>query len=308
MISRRNIRVKVMQTLYAVETSDPVIPADKARKMLENHFEQSRLLFTYLIYLITETARYAEADARNRASKHLPTQEDLAVNTKIAGNTLLWQILEDTSFRQAADETRIQQIADPELIRSIYQKLTATEAYRAYASEQSREKKDEKEILAYIFTDLILPDDTVTAHLEEHFTQWDDDADMMVQLVMNYLAKPASYNFQDIISGEKKTFATTLLQTAIEKKDYCLDLIRPKLKNWDAERIAMLDMILMRMGVCELLYFETIPAKVTINEYIDLAKEYSTPQSGQFVNGILDNIHKEMEQAGTLRKVDFKKR
>jgi N utilization substance protein B len=307
MISRRNIRVKVMQTLYAVETADPAIPDDKARKILESHFEQSRLLFTYLVYLITETARYAESDARNRASKHLPSKEDLSVNTKIAGNTLLWQILEDASFRQAAEETKIRQIADPELVRSIYQKLTATEAYQAYITQQSREKKDEKDILAYIFTDLILPDELVIGHLEEFFTQWDDDADMMVQLVMNYLSKPASYNFQDIISGEKKAFATRLLQTAIEKKDYCLDLIRPKLKNWDAERIAMLDMILMRMGVCELLYFETIPAKVTINEYIDLAKEYSTPQSGQFVNGILDNIHKEMEQAGTLRKVDFKK-
>jgi transcription antitermination protein NusB len=307
MISRRNIRVKVMQTLYAVETSDPLIPADKARKMLETHFEQSRQLFTYLVFLITETARYAETDARNRASKHLPSQEDLSVNTKIAGNTLLWQILEDASFRQASEESRIQQIFDPALVRSIYQKLTATDLYHAYISAQNREKKDEKEILSFIFTDLILPDDTVVAHLEEYFTQWDDDADMMVQLVMNYLSKPATCSFQDIISGEKKAFGIGLLQTAMDKKEYCLDLIRPKLKNWDAERIAMLDMIIMRLGVCELLYFETIPAKVTINEYIDLAKEYSTPQSGQFVNGILDNIHKEMEQEGSLKKVDFKK-
>jgi N utilization substance protein B len=98
-----------------------------------------------------------------------------------------------------------------------------------------------------------------------------------------------------------------LLTTAIEKKDYCLELIKPRLKNWDADRIAQLDMIIMRLGVCELLYFETIPAKVTINEYIDLAKEYSTPQSGQFVNGLLDNIHKEIEQQGNLNKVDYKK-
>lgn len=307
MISRRNIRVKVMQTLYAVETSDPLIPADKARKMLETHFEQSRQLFTYLIFLITETARYAETDARNRASKHLPSQEDLSVNTKIAGNTLLWQILEDGSFRQASEESRIRQIFDPELVRSIYTKLTASDLYGTYISVQSREKKDEKDILSYIFTDLILPDDTVVAHLEEHFTQWDDDADMMVQLVMNYLAKPATCSFQDIISAEKRAFGIGLLETAMDKKEYCLELIRPKLKNWDAERIAMLDMIIMRLGVCELLYFETIPAKVTINEYIDLAKEYSTPQSGQFVNGILDNIHKELEQEGALKKVDFKK-
>lgn len=307
MISRRNIRVKVMQTVYAAETMDPVMPADKARKLLDTHFDQSRQLFTYLVLLITETARYAETDAKYRASKHLPSAEDLNVNTKIAGNTLLWQILEDQSFTQAAQESRIQQVLDREMVREIYGKLAASEYYKNYLSALSRDKKDEKEILGYIFTDLILADESVISHLEEHFIHWDDDADMMVQLVMNYLGKPSGSNFQDIISKDKRGFGHDLLQATLEKKEYCLELIRPKLKNWDADRIATLDMILMRMGVCELFYFETIPAKVTINEYIDLAKEYSTPQSGQFVNGILDNIHKEMEQEGTLKKVDFKK-
>jgi N utilization substance protein B len=96
------------------------------------------------------------------------------------------------------------------------------------------------------------------------------------------------------------------LTTTREKQDYALELIKPKLKNWDAERIAVLDMILMEMGVCELLYFETIPTKVTINEYIDLAKSYSTPQSGHFVNGILDNIHKELMTQDKIHKVNFK--
>ena len=109
-----------------------------------------------------------------------------------------------------------------------------------------------------------------------------------------------------MISPEKWEFARSVLTTTIEKKEYCAELIKPKLKNWDSERIAVLDMVLMRMGVCELLYFETIPTKVTINEYIDLAKDYSTPQSGQFVNGILDNIHKEMMEAGKIQKIHFK--
>ena len=87
-----------------------------------------------------------------------------------------------------------------------------------------------------------------------------------------------------------------------------MGLIKPKLKNWDPERIALLDMLLMQMGVCEFLFFETIPPKVTINEYIDIAKEYSTEQSGQFVNGILDNIHKELVQGEKLHKTDYKKK
>ncbi|MBS1660144.1 MAG: transcription antitermination factor NusB, partial [Bacteroidetes bacterium] len=97
-----------------------------------------------------------------------------------------------------------------------------------------------------------------------------------------------------------------LLVTVREKKEVLQDLIRPKLKNWDPERIATLDMILMQMGVAEFLYFETIPPKVTINEYIDLAKEYSTPQSGQFVNGILDNIHKDLVRDEKMHKINFK--
>jgi len=102
-------------------------------------------------------------------------------------------------------------------------------------------------------------------------------------------------------------FAKSLLSTVIEKKEHLESYILPKLKNWDAERLAALDLILMKMGVAEFLYFETIPPKVTINEYIELAKDYSTQQSGQFVNGILDNIHKELVQDGKLQKTAFKK-
>jgi N utilization substance protein B len=129
---------------------------------------------------------------------------------------------------------------------------------------------------------------------------------MLEQLVMNYLHKPGVYNTREMVSDEKWFFARDLLRTTLEKKEFCSTLINPKLKNWDADRIAVLDMILMRMGLCELLFFETIPTKVTINEYIDLAKAYSTPQSGHFVNGILDNIHKELVEAGRINKIDHK--
>src|SRR6516164_11505043 len=129
---------------------------------------------------------------------------------------------------------------------------------------------------------------------------------MMNQLLSIYLSKPQSFNIQDMLSEEKWVFARSLLETVLNKKEVTMGLIRPKLKNWDPERIATLDMILMEMGVCEFLYFETIPPKVTINEYIDLAKDYSTQLSGQFVNGILDNIHKELVKENKMHKVNFK--
>ena len=129
---------------------------------------------------------------------------------------------------------------------------------------------------------------------------------MMILLLNGFFSKPGSFNFGEMIGPEKMSFAITLLETVISKSEYCLEMIKPKLKNWDSERIAALDMILMKMGLCELLYFETIPTKVTINEYIDLAKEYSTEQSGHFVNGILDNIHKELVTENKIHKKNFK--
>ncbi len=306
MISRRNIRVKVMQTLYAIETREESISTNEAVIQLQRHFDQSRQLLVYIVYFLTEVARYAEKDSRNRASKHLPTKEDLRVNTKLAGNELLWKIIESPGWKQALKEDKPQLIEDNELVRKIYHDLADREEYNKYISMPGRDRKEEKEILDLIFSELMLPNEAFTSHIEENFTNWSDDADIMVQLVNNFLNKPNTYNFQDLISKEKKQFAVGLLETTLEKKDLVMDYIKPKLKNWDSERIAVLDMILMRMGVCEFLFFETIPPKVTINEYIDLAKEYSTQQSGQFVNGILDSIHKDFVREEKMHKVDFK--
>jgi N utilization substance protein B len=307
MISRRNIRVKVMQLLYGIETSgdaklfkDPVLE-------LQKKLDKTRELFVYLVYCITEIARYAETDSRNRSAKNLPNYQDLNVNTKIAGNLLLWQILENESYKRALENDKPVNVVDKDLIRKLYQQLAETTEYKTYIAEQSREKKADKEILEFIFNTLMLPNNIFEEQIEEQFNNWDDDGEMMQQLINNFLQKPTQ-NIQQMVSAEKWIFAKTLLTSMIDKKEYALELIKPKLRNWDSDRIALLDMLLMQMGVCELLYFETIPTKVTINEYIDLAKDYSTPQSGQFVNGILDGLHKELLAEGKIRKVDFKKK
>ena len=184
--------------------------------------------------------------------------------------------------------------------------LVASPDYQEYITLEAREKKSEKEMLEFIFLTLMLPNEDVISHLEEHFINWDDDAEMMNQLVMNYLQKPVSQSFTEIMSKEKWGFAKGLLETVLDKKEICMELIKPKLKNWDADRIAALDLIILEMGVSEFLFFETIPTKVTINEYIDLAKEYSAVQSGQFVNGLLDNIHKELTSENKITKKSFK--
>jgi N utilization substance protein B len=295
-----------MQTLYTLNTDGGQNNVDPV-KLLQKQLDATRQLFIYLLYVLTEVARYAEKDAAKRASKNLPSQQDLNVNIKLSGNEFLWKILENTSFKKAVENDKTYSIEGNALeIKRIYNELTKEEEYKQYIQAQSREKKSEKDIIVFIFVNMMLPSENFISHLEEHFSNWDDDAEMMNQLMLNYLQKPASYNLQEMISREKWEFAKSLLITSLEKRELARELIKPKLKNWDAERIAILDMLLMEMGVCELLFFETIPTKVTINEYIDLAKAYSTPQSGQFVNGILDNIHKDLASQNKIHKVNFK--
>jgi len=306
MISRRNIRVKVMQTLYSIDSMDGEVKPGEAATILTKKIEQSRHLFTYLVYFVTEVARYSETDARQKASKHLPTEQDLNINTKIAGNELLWKILEEPTLKSAISEFKPQQTIDKELLKKIYLQMVASPEYAEYIELQSRDKRSEREMLEFIFGSLMLPNEDLITHLEENFIHWDDDAEMMNQLVLNFLQKPSHANFSEMLSKDKWEFAKGLLETVLEKKELCMELIKPKLKNWDADRIAALDLIILQMGVCEILFFETIPTKVTINEYIDLAKEYSTVQSGQFVNGLLDNIHKELTAQDKIHKKSFK--
>jgi len=313
MISRRNIRIKVMQTLYTVSLESDTAKNPAPEKILEQHFTDTRVLLVYLTWFLTEVARYAETDAHQKASKHLPTESDLHVNIKLAGNEYLWRMLEDPALKEQFELVKPQlilkkyQSEDMDMVKKVYQQLSECKPYQDYINTSSREKADEKKILEFILNDLLLANEFFLSHIEESFSNWDDDGEMVVQLLVAYINKPGSYNFNEMVSPDKDLFAHDLLRTVLEKKEHLQALIVPKLKNWDPERIALLDMILMNMGVAEFLYFETIPPKVTINEYIDLAKEYSTAQSGQFVNGILDNIHKDLVLEGKMKKVDFKK-
>ena len=283
------------------------------QRILQQHFNQTRSILVYLTWFLTEVARYAETQAHKRASKHLPSAEDLSVNTKIAGNEVLWKMLEDAALKEQFDKEKPQQYLrhtqgdNTELIRKIYLDLVETPSYKTYIATQSRDKQDEKKIMEFILNDMLLANEVFISHIEENFSGWNDDGEMIVQLLAGYIQKPGSLNFKQLLSADKEQFAKSLLQTVIDKAEHLQSIITPKLKNWDPERIAVLDMLLMKMGLAEFLYFETIPPKVTINEYIDLAKEYSTVQSGQFVNGILDNIHKELVQQGKMQKVDYKK-
>lgn len=219
MLSRRNIRVKVMQAIYALESmSDPA--QTDGMKFLKKNLEQARQLFTYLAFFITEVARFAEADAAKKAHKHLPTKEDLNVNTRIAGNEVIWTLLESPSFKKAVNDYKVESILDISLIRRVYQALVLSEDYNTYIRIEQREKKSEKKILEIIFNDLMLANPDFISHIEEHFINWDDDADMMVVLMNNFFQKPAAFDFGEMLTTEKWDFARNLLESVIERKEY----------------------------------------------------------------------------------------
>ncbi len=296
-----------MQSLYAVQAaSQPETPMDP-QKILKQHFSQSRSLLAYVIYFLTQVARYAEKDAYKKSHKFIPTARDLNINTKLAGSKMLWQILEDNDFKNLVKAEKPEQYIDEELVKKIYNKLVTTREYLHYISIDQQSKQEDRKIFEYILDELMLGNEDYVNHVEEFFSNWSDDGDIITQIIPAYLNKPSGVKLQQIISKDKEDFAFGLLHTVLDKEAHLLDIIKPKLKNWDPERIALLDMVLMKMGLSEFLYFETIPPKVTINEYIDLAKEYSTAQSGHFINGILDNIHKEMVQQGKLKKTEFRR-
>ena len=303
MMNRRNIRIKVMQVLYMIETEVPTAP----KALLQKEFDKTRNLFVFLVHLLHQVALFAEVEANQRASKNLPNQADLSVNTKLAGNLLVWQTLEMESFKAALEVVKPAQYIDDQIVKSIFRQLADSNEYQLYINEQSREKGKEKEMIKFIFGTIIMGSERFVDYIEERFSNWEDEGDIIIGFILNYIQKPTQIDFMDLVGDEKMKFATDLLQTAIDKKTITEEIIVPKLKNWDPERIALIDMILLRLGVCELVYFDTIPTKVSINEYIDLAKDYSTEQSGHFVNGILDSIHKEMLAAGKIHKISHKK-
>ncbi|HYK56124.1 MAG TPA: transcription antitermination factor NusB, partial [Flavisolibacter sp.] len=147
MISRRNIRVKVMQALYTLSTLEQGLKPGEPVKLLQRHFDQSKDLFIYLTYFLSEIAGYVEKDAYVRSSKHLPTKEDLNVNTKIAGNELLWKIREEPSYQRELDKVKPAQRIDKELVKKIYLQLVELPEYKQYISTNERNSKEEKEIL-----------------------------------------------------------------------------------------------------------------------------------------------------------------
>jgi N utilization substance protein B len=307
MISRRNIRIKVFQTIYELTQQHENVTEQDLKKCFDAKVGQSAALFATITHLLIVICDYTVVYANQRASKLMPTAEDLNFNTKLSGNAIIGKLKHNASLSEALKKAKTASIFDNEFVKRLFVELIDTAEYKSYIQESDRTPNSEKQILTHILTSCIFANEFTKSYLEEQFINWTLDAEAIETWMEKPLVNGGSQNFTSILSKEKLDFAHDLLTTYAEKKDVVFELIEPKLVNWDAERVAIVDLILLHLGICELLYFPSIPVKVTINEYIDLAKQFSTLQSGQFVNGLLDNVRKELTAANRIHKDEFKK-
>ena len=293
-----------MQTLYTLASLEHGEQGNKeaGARILNDKLEQVLDIFTVSVLYALRAAQYAETDAVHRSAKYLTTAEDRNVNTRIAENGFVLKMLANSSFTEKIKKDKLERFIDGEWVKKIYQQLVKTDEYNRYIAEANHSPAQEKEIIQFIWEKQILDNEGAISHFNDELPGWEDDNELIIMLMQNFFKGNSKVNFSNLLSGEKREYAQDLLQAVIEKDAFCMELIEPKLNNWDKERVALIDLLLLWMGVCEFLYFPTIPTKVTINEYIDIAKQYSTPQSGQFVNGVLDNILKDLVKEGKIQK------
>ncbi len=304
MISRRNIRVKVMQTLYSLATLEKTEQANKMTiaRMLNEKLDQVLDVFTVCVMYPIQVAQYAESDSLQRSSRYIRTEEDMNVNTRIATNSYITKLLSKASFTEKIKKDNLSRYIDEDWIKKLYGQLLKSEEYNIYINLPQPTEAQDKDIVQFIWDKLMATNESLLSSFIDDLPGWEDNGELIVMLMENFFKNSSRVDFNKLLSAEKKNYAHDLLLAVIEKEEYCLELIQPKLTNWDKERVALIDMLLLRMAVCEFLYFPTIPTKVTINEFIDIAKQYSLPQSGQFVNGVLDNLLKELEKEDKIRK------
>ncbi len=302
MISRRNIRIDVLQTIYALSQQEAANPRDIAEARIMKRIEETSALLVMNLHLMMRLSSFILNVANKRASKMIRTLDDEQVNVKLADNLFTKTLAGNATYTDLVKKYVRPEWIDEEFLKKVFIPFTETPEYVAYIATNSRESNSEKAILVHLFDVCITRNELTQSFLEEHFLYANTDQEMIGGWLDKILTHASSFNFNRILSDEKIAFACDLMLCYFDKKEVVFNLIEPKLVNWDADRVAIIDLIILHLGICELLYFEQIPEKVTINEYIDLAKLYSTQQSGQFVNGLLDNVRKELHEQNKIIK------
>ncbi|WP_245574756.1 transcription antitermination factor NusB [Gaetbulibacter saemankumensis] len=309
MLNRRHIRVKVMQTLYAFKGSESD-DFSKDQKFLLFSIDNMYNLYLLQLSLLLEVKKRAESDLQKKQNKILATTEDKNPNLKFVNNELLNLLSENHQLKNLIEVHNINNWKlDDEYVDIIFKEITSSELYHDYMATRVSTFKEDKQFVVDVFKDIIAPNEKLYDYIEDKNLTWLDDLPTVNTTILKLLRKvkatspetyftPKLYKDIDDKQFAIDLFKKTLLQTSTINKE-----IELKTKNWDSDRIANIDYSLLQMAISEIKNFPSIPVKVTINEYLEIAKEYSTPKSSIFINGILDKLVKEYEEAGTLNKV-----
>lgn len=306
MLNRRHIRVKVMQSIYALHQSQSG-DLEKEEKFLFYSLESIQDLYLVMISTLLELKKMEELFLDRSSKKHLVTNEERNPNRKFVDNKLIQLLAESNNISISLENRKIDnwEIHD-DYIQLLLRLIKESDLYAKYMSTRENNFEEDKQFVIDVFTDIIVPNEKLYDYLEDTKLTWIDD----VPLVNTEIAK----QLKSIKEGSEvrmprlykdvddKDFAKNLFRkTVLNEKDLAKQYI-DKTPNWDTERIAEIDTIILKMAICEFLKFPSIPVKVTINEYLEVAKEYSTPKSSVFINGILDNLVKEYQANNTLLK------
>ena len=304
MLSRRNIRIKVMQLLYA-KSRDSELTLSAALQRYENYGKRTFELYLFNLHQLFEVAHYAVKDVVNRRAKYLPSEKDKLFSAKIYHNELLDAFFNNGRYDKAIKKYMIAGRLEDDTTKLYYQKFLETEAYKSYTTKENNTLDGHRQILMELYR-FLYSSESFAEQMEDFSPSWIDDETLIIGATKKTLkAMPSDTEFYDEFSEEDHLtveFGEQLLTKTYKKDEKLLEDIKPMLKNWDAERVATIDMILMKMALCEFLDFPTIPTKVTINEYVDISKLYSTDKSKDFVNGILDRLMKQLKEEGRIVK------
>jgi N utilization substance protein B len=307
MLNRRHIRVKVMQSIYAMHQhqSDNL---DKEEKFLFQSIENTQNLYLLLLSALIEIKKKESAYIDLASKKHLATKEERNPNLKFINNKVLVLLTESEALETALDDNNINNWKlNDDIILGLIDTIKESQLYQNYMQKPVGSFEDDKNFIVDLYTEVIAPSDRLYDYLEDFKLTWVDDLPGINTLIVKQIKQlkgendtlivPKVYKDEDDKDFVKNLFRKTVLNEVELSKEYI-----DKTPNWDVERIAEIDTIILKMAICELLKFPSIPTKVTINEYLEIAKEYSTPKSSIFINGILDNLVKEFTQDGKLKK------
>jgi N utilization substance protein B len=308
MLNRRHLRVKALQVLYSYQQSEvkEILPFEKALLLSVDKVHE---MYFWLLSLLIEVADYSIIDADERANKHLPSEADLNVNAKLHNNLFIYSLKQNKEYLAAIKKYKISWSFDPEISKSIFISLKNSPEFTSFNDLSVHTIQSDKDVIKYIFKKLILKSPGIEQIFEEKFINWPVDKEVLQALVAKTFKNFSSENPDENKLAqvcpnwdEDRPFMLDLFKKVVSFESEYQEIIGQKTKNWDSERIAVMDTLLMRMAITELVHFHLIPVKVTMNEYIEIAKEFSTPKSNSFINGILDKILAELKASGKLHK------